>query len=236
MRKLLSYWCLMSLISVLACSPEGQADKQREDLGKQTHYRVKIKTNLGEILVRLHNETPKHRDNFIKLAKEGFYDSLLFHAVQPYALAVAGAPDSKTAPPDARLGMLNLGYTIEAEIDTNILHIQGALGAYHFGPEMNPSLASTASQFYFVHGRVLQSQQFAEIEAKNGFAYSQEQKNAYLKWGGLPSMDRKFTLFGQIESGLDVLNTMVNQRLRDFPVGRPLNPIRILSMEVVEPN
>jgi len=120
---------------------------------KEKEQVVKISTTMGDIKVKLYNETPLHRDNFIKLVKEKFYDGVLFHRVINNFMIQAGDPDSKNATPEARLGSGNLGYTIPAEFRPELFHRKGVLAAARQADQVNPERASSASQFYIVQGR-----------------------------------------------------------------------------------
>ena len=116
--------------------------------------KVIIKTSLGDITVRLYDETPLHRDNFVKLAREGYYDGTLFHRVIKDFMIQGGDPDSKGAPSGKQLGIGGPDYTIEAEIKPTLFHKRGALAAARQGDEVNPERRSSGSQFYIVWGQV----------------------------------------------------------------------------------
>ena len=120
---------------------------------------VIIKTKFGDMVAILYDETPKHKENFIKLAKEHYYDSLLFHRIIDGFMIQGGDPDSKKASAGQRLGNGGPNYTIEAEFRPNLFHEKGALAAARLGDQMNPTKASSGSQFYIVHGK-----KFSEIE------------------------------------------------------------------------
>lgn len=160
-----------------------------------------ISTSFGDITVKLYNNTPQHRDNFIKLANEGFYDGTLFHRVIPGFMIQGGDPDSKGAAPGARLGMGGPGYTIPAEIGA--LHLRGALAAAR---NNNPEKRSSGSQFYLVQGKPVTAEELAGVEARNNFLYSDMQKQLYLELGGAPFLDANYTVFGEIVEGLDILD------------------------------
>lgn len=176
--------------------------------------RVSIKTSMGTIVVELYNETPKHRDNFLKLAGEGFYDGTLFHRVIGGFMAQGGDPQSKDAAPGARLGNGGPGYTIEAEIDPAFVHVKGALAAARQGDQVNPQRRSSGSQFYIVQGRDVTPQTLQSIvQSKRGsmaqpFSYTPDQIAAYGELGGTPHLDMQYTVFGQVVEGLDVLDAL----------------------------
>ena len=125
--------------------------------------KVKIDTSFGEITVRLYDETPLHRDNFVKLAKEGYFDGMLFHRVIRDFMIQGGDPDSKTASPGQSLGTGGPGYTIEAEIRKDLFHKRGALAAARQGDQVNPQRRSSGSQFYIVWGQIYKEGQLRQL-------------------------------------------------------------------------
>ena len=149
------------LVVLTACSA---GSKKTSDMEKRTQ--VKIETTMGDIVVELYNETPKHRDNFIKLAKEGMYDSTLFHRVIRNFMIQAGDPDSKTAADTAQLGGGDVGYTVPAEFVPKFFHKKGALAAARMGDDVNPERASSGCQFYIVTGRKFREAQLLDMAAQ----------------------------------------------------------------------
>ena len=147
------------LVMVLAAC--GAGSKKSTDMEKRTQ--VKIETTMGNIVVELYNETPKHRDNFIKLAKEGMYDSTLFHRVIKAFMIQAGDPDSKNANDTAQLGGGDVGYTIPAEFVPKFFHKKGALAAARMGDDVNPNRDSSGCQFYIVTGRKFRETQLLDM-------------------------------------------------------------------------
>ena len=147
------------LVMVLAAC--GAGSKKSTDMEKRTQ--VKIETTMGNIVVELYNETPKHRDNFIKLAKEGMYDSTLFHRVIKAFMIQAGDPDSKNANDTAHLGGGDVGYTVPAEFVPKFFHKKGALAAARMGDDVNPERASSGCQFYIVTGRKFREAQLLDM-------------------------------------------------------------------------
>ena len=157
---------LAALIMVFtAC---GAGSKKSTDMEKRTQ--VKIETTMGEIVVELYNETPKHRDNFIKLAKEGVYDSTLFHRVIRQFMIQAGDPESKNAADTAQLGSGDVGYTIPAEFVPKFFHKKGALAAARMGDDVNPERASSGCQFYIVTGRKFRESQLLDMAGQKNNA------------------------------------------------------------------
>ncbi len=146
----------------------GAGSKKSNDMEKRTQ--VKIETTMGDIVVELYNETPKHRDNFIKLAKEGMYDSTLFHRVIRQFMIQAGDPESKTANDTAMLGGGDVGYTIPAEFVPKFFHKKGALAAARMGDDVNPNRESSGCQFYIVTGRKFREAQLLDMAGQKNNA------------------------------------------------------------------
>ena len=158
---------IIAVITVLlaAC---GAGSKKSNDMEKRTQ--VKIETTMGDIVVELYNETPKHRDNFIKLAKEGVYDSTLFHRVIRQFMIQAGDPESKTANDTAMLGGGDVGYTIPVEFVPKFFHKKGALAAARMGDDVNPNRESSGCQFYIVTGRKFRESQLLDMAGQKNNA------------------------------------------------------------------
>lgn len=152
----LAVWGMM-----LACTDNQQKSKSMNQ-GNETL--VRLETTEGNITVKLYDETPKHRDNFIKLAKEGVYDSTLFHRVIKNFMIQAGDPQSKTASDTATLGSGDVGYTLPAEINPKFFHKRGVLAAARLGDEVNPNRESSGCQFYIVTGRKFSEAQMINME------------------------------------------------------------------------
>ena len=153
---------VMFLVGILASC--GAGSNQKNNMEKRTQ--VKLETTQGDIVVALYNETPKHRDHFIKLAKEGVYDSTLFHRVIKQFMIQAGDPDSKTANDTASLGSGDVGYTIPAEFVPQFFHRKGALAAARMGDDVNPNRESSGCQFYIVTGRKFREAQLLDMAAQ----------------------------------------------------------------------
>jgi peptidyl-prolyl cis-trans isomerase B (cyclophilin B) len=183
--------------------------------------RVKITTDSGVMVIRLYDKTPQHRDNFIKLANQHFFDSLLFHRVISSFMIQGGDPQSKYAQPGQMLGNGDVGYTIPAEFDTSLFHKKGALAAARMGDEVNPAKASSACQFYIVQGKKVGDEELNMMEMQKGFKYSAAKRNLYKTIGGTPFLDMGYTVFGEVESGLDVIDKIasVQKGMADRPIG-----------------
>lgn len=248
----------------------------------ETH--VSIETDLGTIIVKLYNETPLHRDNFIKLVKDKTYNGLLFHRVIKDFMVQGGDVTSKDAPINKSLGGGDLGYTVPSEfVYPKYFHKKGALCAARTGDEVNPKKASSASQFYLVTGKKyteaelnkLQKQMEvrltqnifnriqeenrdkikaayrsgdrdelaiiretliakAELEAekrKDETAFTPEQIEAYKTIGGVPFLDKEYTVYGEITEGLDVLDKI--EAVSTNKSDRPLTNISIKQVELI---
>lgn len=150
--------CLFVLLCVSALS-----------YGAKKYKLVEISTNLGNIKIRLYENTPRHSENFLKLVKAHHYDSLLFHRVIGDFMIQGGSSDSRHAPKETAVGMSNPGYTIEAEIRPEYRHFKGALAAARQGDEVNPEKRSSGEQFYLVQGKTYTDQELDQIEKENGW-------------------------------------------------------------------
>ena len=237
--------------------------------------KVKIQTMLGDIIVRLYDETPIHRDNFVKLVREGYYDGTLFHRVIKDFMIQGGDPDSKGAPAGKMLGVGGPDYTLEAEIKDGLYHKRGALAAARQGDEVNPERRSSGSQFYIVWGQVYnegQLRQFSKqlkmqqvqqafnalaashrdeimqmrrdrnraglqelqdrlaVEAEQqvkGNGMTDEQMKIYSTVGGTPHLDGQYTVFGEVEEGLDVVDM-----IQGSATGRGDRPVDDIEMRI----
>ena len=164
---------------------------------------VLISTDYGDVKVKLYNETPLHRDNFVKLVKDGFYDGLLFHRVINHFMIQGGDPNSKDAQEGQMLGDGNLGYTIPAEFVNGLYHKKGALAAARTN---NPQKASSSCQFYIVQGNIWDDNGLQMIEQHYGKTFSPQQRESYKTVGGTPHLDNDYTVFGEVVEGLEVID------------------------------
>lgn len=181
---------------------------------------VEIETSFGTMLVELSDATPQHRDNFLKLAEQGYFDGLLFHRVIKGFMVQGGDPNSKDAKPGDQLGIGGPNYTIPAEFVDSLVHIKGALAAARQGDQVNPQKRSSGSQFYIVQGQPVTEAMLNQFEARKNFRYAQAQRDAYAQMGGTPFLDRDYTVFGKVIEGLEVLDSIagVSTDGRDRPV------------------
>ncbi len=192
---------------------------------------VKITTDFGTMTVKLYNETPQHRDNFLKLVKQGFYDSLLFHRIIKEFMIQGGDPDSKNAAPEVILGQGGPGYTVPAEIRTDLIHKKGALAAARLGDAQNPTKASSGSQFYLVQGKVYSMEDLNYFEQRFGIVFSQKQKERYTTVGGTPHLDGGYTVFGEVIEGLSVIDAIAAVKTGNGD--RPMKDVR-MKMELIK--
>lgn len=190
--------------------------------------RIKITTDSGVIVVRLYDKTPLHRDNFTKLVNNHFYDSLLFHRVIAGFMIQGGDPESKNAVPDQMLGKGDIGYTIPAEFDSTLFHKKGALAAAR---TLNAEKASSGCQFYLVQGKKYTEEELSAIEKQNGVHFSTSKRKAYTLLGGTPMLDMNYTVFGEVEAGLGVIDRIAQAQKNDF--NRPIVDIR-MKMDVLK--
>jgi cyclophilin family peptidyl-prolyl cis-trans isomerase len=205
--------------------------------GQQEKRRlVEIRTEMGTMVVALYNETPIHRDNFLKLVGERAYDGLLFHRVIRGFMVQGGDPDSRNAKPGAALGMGDPGYTLPAEIVPGLVHKRGALAAARLGDRVNPERRSNGMQFYIVEGRTYQPadlDRMVERASHSGdtLVYTQQNKDIYARDGGTPQLDGAYTVFGEVILGEEVIDHIA--AVRTDPQDRPLMDI-IMTMRIVE--
>ncbi len=186
---------------------------------------VEISTDYGKMLIQLYDETPLHRDNFLKLAEEGFYDDLIFHRVIDGFMIQGGDPGSRNAMPGSRLGSGGPGYQVDAEFDESLIHVKGAIAAARTGGPSNPEKKSSGSQFYIVQGRPVAEGELDMAEARGSMSYSPEQRKIYAEDGGTPQLDMEYTVFGRIVEGMDVIDKIAAARTGG--ADRPVEDIRM---------
>ncbi len=194
-------------------------------------YYVKISTTFGDMVVKLYNETPKHRDNFLKLAKEGFYNDLLFHRVIKDFMVQGGDPESRGANMQKQLGSGGPGYTIPAEIKGDLYHKKGALSAARQSDQVNPRKESSGSQFYVVQGKKYSDAELQQMEMQTRSVMSPEAKKIYREVGGTPFLDNNYTVFGEVVKGMEVIDKIAAVKI--MPGDRPASDVK-MKMTVVE--
>lgn len=188
---------------------------------------VYISTTEGDMIAKLFDETPGHRDNFIKLANESFYDGLLFHRVIEGFMIQGGDPKSKAAKKGAQYGGSGPGYQIDAEFREDLAHVKGALAAARTGGPSNPEKRSSGSQFYIVHGKEVSEGDIKRFESKNGITYPPNIKKQYLELGGTPFLDQNYTVFGMVIEGIEVVDKIAARK-----TGRSDRPEEDVKMEI----
>lgn len=226
------FFSLISVFIIGGCLPV-TAQKATKNASKNTNTEkqimIRIETTKGTMKVKLYNETPLHRDNFVKLAKEGYYNGLLFHRVIKDFMIQGGDPDSKDAAPQKMLGMGGPGYTVPAEFSKDLIHKKGALAAAR---DNNPQKASSGSQFYIVQGKAYNDSQIDMMAAQMGLSYTPQQKNIYRTIGGTPFLDMNYTVFGEVVEGLSVIDKIAG--VQTGRNDRPNEDVKIISMTVIE--
>lgn len=211
MKKLFTLVLSLCFIASFATKPRNQY--------------VKISTNKGEVVIRLYNQTPLHRDNFLKLTKEKFFDGTIFHRVIKDFMIQGGDPNSKDAKPDQSLGNGGPKYTIPAEFNDSLFHKKGVLAAAR---DNNPEKASSGSQFYIVQGKVWNDSTLNATETNRlKFKLPEWQREVYKTIGGSPHLDRNYTVFGEVVSGLEMVDKIAAE-----PTGKGDRPIEDVKMTV----
>lgn len=189
--------------------------------------KVVITTEYGKIVMVLYDNTPKHRDNMVKLVKQKFYDGTLFHRVIPEFMIQGGDPESKNAKPGEMLGDGDVGYRIPAEINGENFHEYGSLAAAR---DNNPEKASSGCQFYIVVGKKFTDDQLDRIAKQNKYPYTPEQWETYKTKGGTPHLDNNYTVFGKVIEGMDVVEKII-QEPRDR-MDRPNKDIKMIKVRM----
>ena len=205
--------------------------KEAKEETKEMTTMVLISTSFGDMKAILYNETPLHRDNFIKLVKEGYYDGTLFHRVIDGFMIQGGDPDSKTAKPNQMLGQGGPGYTVPAEFKQELIHKKGALAAARMGDNVNPQKASSGSQFYIAQGKRYTSDELNMLQTRMGKQFNQIQKDAYVNEGGVPFLDYEYTVFGQVIEGLEVIDKIA--KVQKDRYDRPVEDVK-MTISIVE--
>ena len=203
---------------------------------KERKKNVLMQTNMGDITIRLSDSTPLHRDNFLKLVKVGFYDSLLFHRVIKDFMIQGGDPNSKRAEPAQTHGNGGVGYTIPAEIKPGLFHKKGVIAAARLGDNVNPQKASSGSQFYLAQGKVYSDAGLDSLEKGRlqGRKISEAYKNAYKTIGGIPHLDQGYTVYGEVVKGIEVIDKIAAVEIKKGGGDRPLTDVRILKMKLIK--
>ena len=218
---------LLSLILLFVSSVGFGQKKNNSDkkAAMEKVYYVQITTDFGTMKVKLYNETPLHRDNFVKLVSEGFYDSLLFHRVIKGFMIQGGDPQSKNAAAGQMLGGGDVGYRIPAEFNDSLYHKKGVLAAAR---DNNPEKASSGCQFYIVQGKPMIENELQMAERRSGKPMSEAKRNDYKTIGGSVWLDGEYTVFGEVVEGLDVID-----KIAAVPCGQSDRPVTDVRMKMV---
>ena len=243
MKKTIVFCIVLSVMVLSSCSSPkkvkteessataGTTEQTTPNNNTQKMTKVLLKTTFGDITIALYDDTPAHRDNFHKLVNDKFSDGVLYHRIIKGFMIQGGDPDSKTAKPGQRLGSGDVGYTIPAEFVPAHFHKRGAVCAARMGDNVNPQKASSGCQFYIVDGTVYDNDKLNMIAQRTGKTFTPEQIQAYTTVGGAPFLDGDYTVFGEVISGMDVVDKIAAQQ-KDG-ADRPLEDIKIISATMI---
>lgn len=224
---------IMSVFAFLAsCNPKLSDGLRRKDLKKD----VEMVTDHGTMVIRLSGQTPLHRNNFLKLVKQHYYDSIVFHRVIQHFMIQAGDPSTKRAG-STEIGQKDAGYTIAAEFVSDLFHKKGVIAAAREGDSTNPAKASSGSQFYIVQGKKFTDAGLDSVETVRlkGRKLPAAHREVYKKLGGTPQLDQNYTVFGEVIRGLDVIDKIAAEPTTGKGKGdRPLNDIRIIKARLIK--
>jgi peptidyl-prolyl cis-trans isomerase B (cyclophilin B) len=231
MRKV--FLVLLSFLFVLNTDAQKDSTVKRRDRKKD----VLMETSMGNIIIRLSDSTPLHRDNFLKLVKKHFYDSVLFHRVIQNFMIQGGDPNSKTAVAGIPLGNGGLNYTIPAEFRKTMFHKKGVIAAARTGDDVNPEKASSSCQFYIAQGKIFTDAGLDSVETfrLNGRKIPAAWREVYKTIGGIPHLDQNYTVYGEVVNGLEIVDKIAAvQTSKGRDVNRPLQDVRIDKMKLVK--
>lgn len=231
MKKI--FLLVTTILFAVACFAQKDSTVKKKDRKRD----VLIQTNYGDIVVRLSDSTPFHRDNFLKLVKVGYYDSILFHRVIKNFMIQAGDPQSRQAEAHKPLGNGGPGYTIPAEFKPTLFHRKGVIAAARMGDNVNPTKASSGSQFYIVQGKTFTNEGLDSLETfrLNGRKISTDQREVYKTIGGTPHLDLNYTVFGEVVKGIDVVDKIAAvQTSTGADRDRPLEDVKIIKAKLIK--
>ena len=216
---------------IWACNPQIAEGIRKNDIKRD----VELQTSKGNIVLRLSDSTPLHRNNFIKLVKQHYYDSIIFHRVIKTFMVQAGDPNTKQAKPNERMGNGGPGYTVPAEIRQSLFHKKGVLAAARMGDNVNPKKESSGSQFYIVQGKIFTDAGLDSVETfrLNGRKLPIAHREVYKTIGGSPHLDQNYTIFGEVVSGLNVVDSIASVQTNKEIGDRPIEDIKIIKARLV---
>lgn len=224
------------IVFIFICS-NGFAQREVKVHHRDRRKDIELLTDSGRIVLRLSDSTPLHRDNFIKLVKQHFYDGILFHRVINTFMIQAGDPHSKIAVKGESLGDGGPAYTLPAEIIPSLFHRKGVLAAARMGDNVNPMRESSASQFYIVQGKTFTDIGLDSVETYRlkGRKIPEKYRTVYKSIGGTPHLDLNYTIFGEVISGLEVVDNIASAKTSGNEGGdRPLGDIHIIKMSLIK--
>ncbi len=230
MRKILVLLAGLFILQI------GMAQKEVVIKKKDRKRDVLLQTNMGDMLIRLSDSTPLHRDNFLKLVKQKYFDSLLFHRVINDFMIQAGDPNSKGAAAGKPLGDGGPGYNVPAEFRHSLFHKKGVIAAARQGDNVNPEKASSGSQFYIVQGKIFSEAGLDSLETyRLKRKIPREHREVYKSIGGTPHLDQGYTVFGEVVRGLDVLDKIAGvPTSRAADLHRPFTDVVIIKTSLVK--
>lgn len=222
---------LTCLFFSITSDAQSQVKLKRKDRKRD----IEMVTTDGTIILRLSDSTPLHRDNFLRLVKSGYFDSLLFHRVIRYFVIQSGDPKSKTAAPGQTLGDSSAPYTLPAEFRITLFHKRGILAAARESDDINPQKSSSGSQFYIVQGKKYTDSQLDSVEIKRlKRKIPESQREIYKTLGGAPFLDQNYTIFGEVVNGLETVEKIAAEPTSNGKdLDRPLRDVRILQTKLI---
>jgi peptidyl-prolyl cis-trans isomerase B (cyclophilin B) len=226
------YKIVFLLVCIFLCS-QIVFSQQNIRLKKKDRKRdVELLTTHGTIVLRLYDSTPLHRDNFIRLVKSHYYDSVLFHRVIQNFMIQAGDPNSKNAAAGIALGNGGPSYKIPAEFRVTLFHKKGVLAAAR---DNNPEKASSGSQFYIVKGKQFTDSGLDSVEINRlKRKLPQAHREVYKKIGGTPHLDQNYTVFGETVRGIEVVDAIASEATSKTPPDRPIKDVRLLKATLIK--
>ena len=231
MRKL--PWLLVGMVALAACHPRISGSITKKDLNKD----IEMVTSKGTLVIRLYDATPLHRDNFIKLVQQHYYDSLLFHRIIKNFMVQGGDPNTRHPAAGKQPGSGGPGYTIPAEFRPDLFHKKGVIAAARENDDVNPQKASAGSQFYLVQGKVFTDAGLDSVETfrLKGRKIPPAHRAVYKTLGGAPHLDQNYTVFGEVIQGTAVIDSLAEVPTTGHPGGdRPQQEVRILKVSLVK--
>jgi peptidyl-prolyl cis-trans isomerase B (cyclophilin B) len=235
--NLLMSFALTSTSQDTAMHKSAKYEKLTELTLKDRKRDVLLQTNYGDIVLRLYDSTPLHRDNFLQLVKRHYYDSILFHRVIQNFMIQAGDPNSRHAKPGEPLGGGGPGYTVPAEFRKTLFHKKGVIAAARTPDNINPEKRSSGSQFYIVQGKVFTEAGLDSVETLrlNGRKIPPEQREVYKTIGGTPHLDQNYTVFGEVVKGLDVIDKIAaTETSKGADRDRPVVDVKIVKSKLIK--